>query len=93
MEVALTWVSEVEVILNVAGDVVFPPELLPVSVRLLVVSDEDPEQDNHGDLPHKADSGQGDPHVGALGATIEPAQHVGGRENREWLGCGGALVK
>jgi hypothetical protein len=44
-------------------------------------------------LPHKADSGQGDPHVGALGATIEPAQHVGGRENREWLGCGGALVK
>ena len=56
----------------------FPPELLPVSICLLVVSDEDPKQDDHGYLPHKADRRQGDPHVGALGASIEPAQHGGG---------------
>ena len=83
VELTLTGVAEVEVVLDVAGDVILPPELLPVGVGLLVVADEDPEQDDHGDLPHEADGRQGHPHIGALGATVEPAQHGGGGQHRQ----------
>lgn len=38
---ALTWISEVEVILNVTRYVFFFPVLYPVRIRLLVVADED----------------------------------------------------
>ena len=44
--------------------------LMPVRVGLFVVSDEDTEQDDHGDLPDEADRGETDPHVGGLGDCV-----------------------
>lgn len=65
----LTGVSEVEVILYVAGDVFMGLGLYPVCVRLLVVADEDSEEDDHGDLPDEADYRQCKTDVGVLWPT------------------------
>lgn len=64
--VKLTGISVVEVVLNVTADVVVFLHLGPVTVRLLVVANENPKKYNHGDLPHKADGRQTDTHVGVL---------------------------
>lgn len=63
----LTGISEVEVILDVAGDVVAPFVLYPAScVWLLVIADENSKKNNHSDLPDKADGRQANPNVGVL---------------------------
>lgn len=68
---SLTWVSEVEVILNVAGYVFLFSVLYPVCVRLFVVADEDPKQDDHGYLPHEAHSWEADADVGVFRSVAE----------------------
>lgn len=65
----LTGVSEVEVILYVAGDVFMGLGLYPVCVRLLVVADEDSEEDDHGNLPEETDNRQCKTDVGVLWPT------------------------
>lgn len=63
---ALTGISEVEVIFNVARNVVFPSELWPVCVRLLIIPDENSKQDDHSNLPDEADCRQTNTHIGVL---------------------------
>lgn len=72
----LTGISEVEVVLDVAGDVVGPSVLWPAAAGLLVVADENPEQNDHGNLPHEADSRQADPNVGVLPAAEKVARSL-----------------
>lgn len=64
-DATLTGVSEVEIVLDVAADVVSPFVLNPVCVRLFVIADENSKQDDHGNLPDEADRREADPHVGA----------------------------
>lgn len=66
LHTVLTGISEVEVVFNIAGEVVTPPELWPMCVWLLIVSDENSKQDNHSNLPDKADSWQTNTHIGVL---------------------------
>lgn len=66
----LTWISEVEVVLNVA-DVFGLSVLNPVSVGFLVVANKNAKQDDHGCLPHKANCREADPHVGVFGAVTQ----------------------
>lgn len=70
--VVLTGISEVEVILNVAGDVVLLFVLYPMCVRLLIIPDENSKQHNHSNLPDKADSWQTDPNV----RVLTPAEEI-----------------
>lgn len=55
----------------------------PVSVRLLIIANEDSKQDDHGNLPHEADSGQTDPDVSVLRtapevfAAVNAVPHLG----------------
>lgn len=65
-KLSLTWISEIEVVLNVTGDVVFFPVLYPVSIRLFIIADEDPKQDDHCYLPHEAHSWKADADVGVF---------------------------
>ncbi len=67
----LTWVSVVEVILNVTRDVVLMLVLRPVCIRLLVITHKHSKQDDHGDLPHEADQRQGDPDIRVFGHAPE----------------------
>lgn len=62
--VTLTGVSEVEVILNVAGYVVSPFVFDPVCVWLFIIPDENSKQDDHRNLPDEADRREADPNVG-----------------------------
>lgn len=52
----LTWVSEVEVILNVTRYILGFPVFYPAWTRLLIVTNKNPKQDDHSYLPHKANS-------------------------------------
>lgn len=61
---ALTRISEVEIVLDVTGDVVLPSELNPVCVRLFVIADENSKQDDHRNLPDEADCREADANVG-----------------------------
>lgn len=72
LQATLTRISEVEIILDIAGDVVFPSELNPVCVRLFVIPDENSKQDNHRNLPNKADCREADPNIG----TPLPAEKI-----------------
>ena len=38
----------------------------PMCIRLLIIADENSKQDNHSNLPHKADSWQTNTHIGVL---------------------------
>lgn len=58
----------------------------PVCVRLLVVSDENSKQDDHGDLPHEADGGQTHAYVGVLLRAQETAEVPHGEAVRMMLG-------
>lgn len=68
---ALTWISEVEVILNVTRYVFFFPVLYPVRIRLFVVADEDSKQDNHCCLPNEAHSWKADADIGVFWTVAE----------------------
>lgn len=61
---ALTRISVVEIILDIAGDVVSLFVLNPVCVRLFVIPDEHSKENNHRNLPHEADGREADPNVG-----------------------------
>lgn len=65
-KVSLTWISEIEVVLSVAGYVFFFPVLYPVRVGLFVIADEDAKQDDHRNLPHEAHSWETDTDVGVF---------------------------
>ena len=62
----LTWISEIEVIFNVTGDVVVLFVLCPVGVGLLIIADENSKKHNHSNLPDKADCRQTETHIGIL---------------------------
>lgn len=64
LTVTLTRISEVEIVLDVAGDVVSPFVLNPVCVRLFIIPDENAKQNNHRNLPDEADCREADPDVG-----------------------------
>lgn len=68
---ALTWISEVEVILNVTRYVFFFPVLYPVRIWLLVIADEDSKQDDHCYLPHEAHSWKADADVSVFWTVAE----------------------
>lgn len=72
LRATLTRISEVEIVLDVAGDVVSPFVLDPVCVRLLVIPDENSKQNNHRNLPDEADCREADPDVG----TPLPAEKI-----------------
>lgn len=78
----LTWISEVELVLEVR-EVLFLFQLYPVSICLLVVADEDPKQHNHSNLPDEADGRQADADVGVLlrpkevGCALTAVPHLG----------------
>lgn len=77
-KLSLTWISEIEVVLNVTGYVIFFPVLYPVRIRLFVIADEDPEQDDHCYLPHEAHSWKTDTDVGVFWtvAQVPEALHT-----------------
>lgn len=70
-ELSLTWISEVEVILNVTGYVFFFLVLYPVRIRLFIVPDEDPKQDDHCCLPHEAHGWKTEADVGVFLTVAE----------------------
>lgn len=80
----LTRISVVEIILNIAGDVVTLFVLNPVCVRLFVVADENSKQNNHRNLPDEADCRQADPNVGGSLAA-EKIPH--GARSVLWARC------
>lgn len=51
---SLTWISEVEVVLNVTCYIFSFPVLYPVRIRFFIVTNKNPKQDDHGCLPHNA---------------------------------------
>lgn len=75
---SLTWISEVEVILNVTWYIFFFPVLYPVWIRLFVVTDEDSKQDDHRRLPHEANCWETDANICVLWtvAQIPEALHT-----------------
>lgn len=68
---SLTWISVIEVVLNVTGYVIFFSVLYPVRIRLFVIADEDPKQDDHCYLPHEAHSWKTDADVGVFLTVAE----------------------
>lgn len=72
----LTGISEVEVILNITSDVVFPFILYPMCIWLFIIPDENSKQHNHSNLPDKADCRETDPNIGVLLAAEKIAHAV-----------------
>lgn len=72
----LTWVSEVEVVLDVTRDVFLVFVLGPVCIWFFIVTHKQSEQDDHGDLPHEADPRQADPDVRVFGPAPEASAAV-----------------
>lgn len=70
-KLSLTWISEIEVVLNVTGYVFFFSVLDPVRIRLFVIADEDPKQDDHCYLPDEAHSWKTDANVGVFWMVAE----------------------
>lgn len=62
----LTGISEVEIIVNVAGDVVFLFVLSPMCICLWIIPNKNSKQHNHSNLPDKADSRQANTQIGVL---------------------------
>lgn len=60
----LTWIPVVEIVLYVAGYVVSFSVVDPVWICFDIISNEDPEQDDHGHLPHCANRRQTDANIG-----------------------------
>lgn len=59
----LTWISEVEVILNVTWYIFSFSVLYPVWIRFFIVTNKNPKQDDHGCLPHNANGWKTDTNI------------------------------
>lgn len=68
----LTWVSEVEIILYVAGQVHLSLLFLPVRISFGAEAHEDPEEDDHGHLPEEAYEWEPPAHVRVLRHPLVP---------------------
>lgn len=64
--IVLTGISVVEVIFDIAGDVLMQFGLCPMCVWLIIIPDENSKQHNHGNLPDEADSRQTNTNIGVL---------------------------
>lgn len=60
---ALTWISEVKVILNVTRYIVKFPVLYPVRTGFFIITNKNPKQDDHGCLPHHANCWKADTNI------------------------------
>lgn len=63
MVMILTWVSIVKVILYMTGNTFLTHMFNPVAVRLLIIADEHTKQDDHSNLPDKANDWKTDSNI------------------------------
>lgn len=64
-----TWISEVEVVLDVTCYIFMFFVLSPVGIRLLIVTDKNSKQDDHGGLPHDTNCWKAQADVGVFRAV------------------------
>lgn len=72
----LTWISVVEIILNITCNVMFLLVLDPVSISFFIITHKDPKKDDHSNLPHKANNRKADPDISVLRRVPEPVATV-----------------
>lgn len=65
----LTWISVVEVILNITRYVLSVFVLYPVWVRFFIVTDKNTKEDDHCYLPHKANRWKTNTNISVFGTV------------------------
>jgi len=63
----LTWISIVKIILYIRGNIISSSVVDPIGVRLLIITNEHSKQDDHSNLPDKADCWKTDSNIGVFG--------------------------